>query len=78
MINEKRFTRGYKIKPSLYKKAMLRAKKEKGNLANLVENVVMAYAYGMDIKATNYVTGNEEIETVQASTNWPRYITLSK
>lgn len=56
----------------------MRAKKENGSLSNLVENAVMAYAYGMDIKVTKYVTGNEEIETVQASTNWPRYITLAK
>jgi hypothetical protein len=30
---------------------MTRAKKEKGNLANLVENVVVCFAYGLDIHA---------------------------
>lgn len=58
MINEKRYVRGYKVKPSIYKKAMSRAKKEKGALANIVENVVMAYAYGLDIKAIK-INGDE-------------------
>lgn len=58
---------------------MARAKKEKGSLANLIENVVMCYAYGLDVKATKYdAAKNEEIETVMASTDWPKYITLSK
>lgn len=30
---------------------MRRAKKEKGKLANIIENVVLAYANGLDIKA---------------------------
>lgn len=78
MANEKRFTRGYKVKPSLYKKAMARAKKEKGTLANLVENAVIAYAYGLDIKATKYdAFKNEEIETLQAVTDWPKYMSFT-
>lgn len=51
MVTEKRIVRGYKVKPSVYKKAMARAKKEKGKLANLMENVAMAYANGLAIKA---------------------------
>lgn len=75
---EKRFTRGYKVKPSVYKKAMARAKKEKGTLANLLENVVVSYAYGLDIKATKYDNfNNEEIEKVAASNDWPKFITIN-
>jgi hypothetical protein len=51
MVTEKRIVRGYKVKPSVYKKAMARAKKEKGKLANLMENVALAYANGLSIKA---------------------------
>jgi hypothetical protein len=51
MNAEKRITRGYKVKPSVYKKAMARAKREKGKLANLMENVALAYSYGLEIKA---------------------------
>lgn len=58
---------------------MARAKKEKGNLANLVENAVMCYAYGLDLKATKYDSfKNEEIEKLEASTDWPKFITISK
>lgn len=77
MNNEKRIVKGYKVKPSIYKKAMQRAKKEKGALANLLENVVMSYAYGLDIKATKYdKAGNEEIEGIRSSKDWPKFITL--
>lgn len=62
MKQEKRFTRGYKIKPAAYKKAMARAKKEKGKLANLVENVVIAYGYGLKIKACS---GPAEFDTTE-------------
>ena len=55
---EKRLNKGYKVKPVFYKKAMSRAKKEKGKLANLLENVVIAYAYGLDIKAISLKPGN--------------------
>lgn len=60
MKNEKRFTRGYKVRPSAYKKAMARAKKEKGTLANLVENVVIAYGYGLKVKVCS---GPEDQDT---------------
>jgi hypothetical protein len=51
MKDEKRTPRTYKAKDSVYKKAMRRAKKEKGKLSNVVENVVIAYAAGLNIKA---------------------------
>jgi hypothetical protein len=77
MKDEKRFTRGYKVKPSVYKKAMSRAKREKGKLANLMENVVLAYAYGLDIKAIKYdAFKNEEIETIAPGTDWPKHISI--
>lgn len=50
MADEKRHPRTYKINTTAYKNAMKRAKKEKGKLSNLVENVVLAYSYGMEIK----------------------------
>lgn len=53
----KRYSRSYKATDSVYKNAMRRAKKEKGKLANIVENVVTAYAYGLDIKAVKIQSG---------------------
>lgn len=58
MNAEKRLNKGYKVKNAFYKKAMRRARKEKGTLANLLENVVIAYSYGLDIKAINLKPGN--------------------
>jgi hypothetical protein len=75
--DEKRELKGYKVKPSVYRLAMKRAKKEKGHLANLIENVVLCYAYGLDVKATKYdKAGNEEIEKVMPETSWPNYISI--
>jgi hypothetical protein len=51
MVNEKRKARSYKVKDSSYLKAMGRAQEENGALANILENVVIAYSYGLDIKA---------------------------
>jgi hypothetical protein len=48
---EKRLNKGYKVKDSFYKKAKKRADKEGGTLANILENVVIAYSFGMDIRA---------------------------
>ena len=48
---EKRYTNSYKCTSKVYNKAMRRAKKEKGYLSSLIEAVVIAYSYGMDIKA---------------------------
>lgn len=48
---DKRYTNSYKCTSSAYNKAMRRAKKEKGTLSKLIELVVIAYGYGMDIKA---------------------------
>lgn len=53
MNEDKRYNRGYKVKDSFYDKAMKRAKKADGTLANLLENVVIAYSYGMNIVATS-------------------------
>lgn len=41
---EKRVLKGYKIKQSVYDKAMRRAKRDKRPLANLIENFVTDYA----------------------------------
>ena len=49
--SEKRYTNSYKCTSIAYNKAMRRAKKEKGTLSKLLELVVIAYGYGMDIKA---------------------------
>lgn len=54
MKDNKRHSRSYKSKNDVYIKAMRRAKKEKGNLSNLIENVVTCYAYGLEIKAIKY------------------------
>lgn len=45
---EKRFQRAYKVRPSIYRKAMKRARKEKIPLASLVEDVITGYAQGME------------------------------
>ncbi len=46
MKDEKRVLKGYKIKDSIYKKAMKRARKSKIPLASMVEAIVIAYAEG--------------------------------
>jgi len=43
---EKREIKGYKIQPSVYGKAMRRAKKEKAALATLIEGWVKQYSKG--------------------------------
>jgi hypothetical protein len=48
---EKRAIKGYKIKDSVYRKAMRRAKKDKTNLANKIELWVALYADGCDMIA---------------------------
>lgn len=58
MNTEKRLNKGYKVKETFYKKAIKRARKENGTLANLLENVVIAYSYGLDIKAISIKPGN--------------------
>ena len=50
MANEKRNPHSYKCKDKHYKDAMKRAKKEKGNLTNLIECVVIGYSMGLDVK----------------------------
>lgn len=47
---EKRIVRGYKCAETPYRKAMLRAIKEKTTLANLLEDVVVAYSKGETIE----------------------------
>lgn len=59
--SEKRYTNSYKCTSSVYNKAMRRAKKERGTLSKLIESVVVAYSYGMDIKAYKSTTGKENI-----------------
>ena len=79
MNTEKRTNKGYKIKQSIYDKAMRRASREKGALANLIENVVIAYAYGMSIRAETYdKAGNPEIETVANHTDWPKFLDVKR
>ncbi len=48
---EKRALKGYKIKDSVYRKAMRRAKKNKTNLASKIELWVALYADGCDLIA---------------------------
>ena len=50
MKQQKRNTRTYKTTDSVYKKAMRRAKREKGKLSTMLESVVIGYAHGFDIK----------------------------
>lgn len=50
MRNEKRVVKGYKVLPSVYNKAMRRAKKEDGKLAQLIEKTVTAYSKGVSIE----------------------------
>lgn len=52
-----RKNRGYKISDENYLAAKERADKEKFPLANIIENVVTAYGYGMDIKAVKTGSG---------------------
>lgn len=49
--SEKRLNKGYKVKDKFYQKAKRRADKEGGSLASILECVVIAYSYGMDIVA---------------------------
>jgi len=53
MKAEKRVNKGYKIKDSIYQKAMKRAKKEKGQLAVHIEHWVQCYSEGLEINV-NY------------------------
>jgi hypothetical protein len=48
-ITEKRKLKGYKIRESIYKKAMRRANKEKTSLAPKIEKWVSAYASGEQV-----------------------------
>jgi len=57
MKQEKRNSRSYKTTDAIYKKAMKRAKKDGGKLSNIVENVVLAYSYGLDVKAVKMGSG---------------------
>lgn len=50
---EKRRQRAYKVSDSIYDKAMKRAKKEGGTIANFLENILISYSYGLDIHAVN-------------------------
>jgi hypothetical protein len=49
---EKRIVRGYKCAETPYRKAMRRAKRDKTNLAAILEHVVVAYAKGANIEYT--------------------------
>lgn len=57
---QKRRQRAYKVKDEFYQKALDRANKGEGSLANLLENVVIAYSFGMDIHATKKTNSNIE------------------
>lgn len=48
MKKEPRVVKGYKIKQSVYNKAMKRAKKEFIPLATLIEDVINGYATGIE------------------------------
>ena len=47
---EPRKPRSYKATDKNYNKAMRRAKKEGGKLSGLLENVVIGYANGLDVR----------------------------
>jgi len=55
MINNTRVVRTYKVKNKYYNSAMKRAKKEGGNLAKLLECVVIGYASGLDLTLNNFM-----------------------
>lgn len=57
MKDEKRYSRSYKSQKQPYKKAMARAKKEKVKLSNIMENVLIAYSEGWDVKAVKLEAG---------------------
>lgn len=64
-IDTKRYTHTYKTKKNIYKKAMARAKREKGSLANLIENVVILYAQDFDLTPTIKDPFGYEIEPIK-------------
>lgn len=77
--DNKRYSRSYKSKKDVYKKAMRRAKKEKGTLSNLLENVVTCYAYGLDIKAIKIKEGEKAATAIDTfSMNNSEIITAIK
>jgi hypothetical protein len=53
-LEEKRIVRSYKAKQTHYVNASKRAKKEGGTLTNLLENVVIGYGEGMDVRLVSY------------------------
>ena len=75
---EKRKLKGYKIRPSIYTKAMKRAKKEGGTVANLLECVLIAYTYGLDIKAVNFKTGDGQTLNAPAADIFERIKAVKK
>ena len=58
--NEKRVLKGYKIKDSVYCKAMKRSQKDKGHLSTFIEFVVQCYSEGMTFKVSATRNGTEE------------------
>ena len=50
MKDEKRIIRTYKVKPSIYKKAMRRARKDGTTVSNLLEDVLTGYSSGLEIR----------------------------
>lgn len=54
---QKRKPRTYKATNEAYESARKRAKKDKSNLSNIIENVVTAYAAGWDVKAVRVGNG---------------------
>jgi len=63
-ITEKRVLKGYKIKDSIYKKAMKRAKKENHSLSTWIETIVSSYAKGDKVELVSVLpqTGIKSIE----------------
>lgn len=55
MKDEKRIPRSYKLRASVYKKAMKRAKKEETTLAQIMEEVAIMYSEGKQLQATGYL-----------------------
>lgn len=63
MATDKKTVRSYRVSESTYKKANKRARKDGSTLAAIIENVVVAYARGLDIKAVkSYPGGGHAID----------------
>jgi uncharacterized protein (DUF2461 family) len=59
MKDEKRIIRTYKVKPSVYKKAMRQAKKDGAKVSNLIEDALLSYSRGFGFNTDQEFTKRE-------------------